>query len=426
MKRSDHDIIYKHLFDQSGGGKIIVSGEQIIDANVRALEDLGYASIEAIRLVSLTQLSVEEVLPDPEWFNNTTEPFHEWRIQRADGKVLPVLAQFSQMEIAGEAYLYIQWYRKDIWRKLEEENIFQVAILRAVIDADQNLIYSKNYCNGDGNYIGCNRAFKEFYGLNEAQVIGHNDLEIFGEEQGSAFRERDAHVIENRRDNLCEEWVTLPDGKQALFHTHKTILKDETDNIIGLLSISRDITDEHRHMIELEESEQTYKELANTDSLTGIPNRRLFFELSKKHFELTSLRNQPLSLLMIDVDDFKQINDTYGHLVGDKVLKHIVNLFRTRLREKDLLARYAGDEFAVLLPDTHADAARKTADALRKILRQTPYTTATGIEISVTLSIGVSEHRDEDICEELLQNADKALYYAKELGRDRVEIYSAK
>ena len=424
MKRSDHNIIYKHLFDQAGNGGIIVSGERIVDGNARALEDLGYASIEAVRSMSLNQLSAEEVSPDPEWFNNRAEPFHAWRIRRADGEVLPVLAQFSRTEIAGETYLCIQWHRKDMWQKLEEKNIFQGAILRAVIDADQNLIYSKNYCDGDGIYIGCNRAFKEFYGLNEAQILGRNDLEIFGEEQGKAFRERDAHVIENRRDNLCEEWVSLPDGKQVLLHTHKTILKDETDNIIGLLSISRDITDEHRHMMELEESEQTYKELANTDPLTGIPNRRLFFELSKKHFELTSLRNQPLSLLMIDVDDFKRINDTYGHLVGDKVLKHIVNLFRTRLREKDLLARYAGDEFAVLLPDTHADAAQKTANALRKILRQNPYTTVTGTEISVTLSIGVSEHKDEDICEELLQNADKALYHAKELGRDRAEVYA--
>lgn len=416
--------VYKHLFDQAGNGGVIVSGERIVDGNARALKDLGYASVDALQSVVFSELNAEGMVPDPEWFDNTSEPFHEWRLRRADGDTLPVLAQFSRTEIGGETYLCIQWHRKDMWQKLEEKNIFQGAILRAVIDADQNLIYSKNYCDGDGIYIGCNRAFKEFYGLSETQIMGHNDLEIFGEEQGKAFRERDAHVIENRRDNLCEEWVTLPGGKRVLLHTHKTILKDGTGHIIGLLSISRDITDEHRHMMELEESEQAYKELANTDPLTGIPNRRLFFELSKKHFELTRLRNQPLSLLMIDVDDFKQINDTYGHLAGDKVLKHIVNLFRARLREKDLLARYAGDEFAVLLPDTHAEAARKTAEALQKILRETPYATVEGTEISVTLSIGVSEHRDEDICEELLQNADKALYHAKELGRNRVEVYA--
>jgi len=108
------------------------------------------------------------------------------------------------------------------------------------------------------------------------------------------------------------------------------------------------------------------------------------------------------------------------------VLKHIVELFRTRLRKDDLLARYAGDEFVVLFPNVDLHSAKKAAETLRKIVVENPYQTATGIKIPITLSMGVSEHMEENVCEELLQNADKALYLAKELGRNRVEVYSGK
>ncbi len=416
--------MYKKLFRNAITSTIIADKGMIIDCNNKALEDLGYPARDPLLLLPLARISADGNLPDATWTHDTSDHFHPWQIRRADGETITVYASFSQTETDGHTYLCIQWHQKATMEKYDAKSIFHGAILRAVLDADKNLIYSKNYCDGDGIYIGCNRAFKDFFGLSDADVMGRNDLEIFGEAQGMEFRKRDAEVIDERRDSLFEEWVVRPNGEQALLHTHKTILKDHDGHIIGLLSISRDITDERKHVAELEESEKTYKEMAHTDPLTGIPNRRLFFELSRKHFEQTHELRQPLSLIMIDVDDFKEINDTHGHLVGDKVLRHIVQLFKKRLRKEDLLARYAGDEFSILLPNTHAQEGEKIAQMLQKIVQKTPYITPNGVEIPVSISAGVSEHVDEDVCEALLQNADKALYLAKELGRNRVKVYA--
>ncbi len=415
-------IVYQDLFHNAKVAHIIARDGVIVDCNARAAEDLGYPSPEAVISRPFSDMIPKGHHPPQAWVEDRTQPVHEWKIKRADGKTTIVFAQFVQ----ANDYLSIQWQTKnDALETLEEKNVYQGAILRAVIDADADLISGKNYCKGDGIYIGANKAFLSFYDLDESALIGRNDLEIFGEELGEMFRRHDNEFIENFSECDFEEWVTRPNGDKALLRTTKSILKDEEGNAIGLLSISRDMTREFRKVMELEKSEKTYRKLANTDPLTGIPNRRLFFELARQYFDRALLLQQPISVAMIDVDHFKDINDTYGHTVGDEVLLHITHQFSNRLRVDDLLARYAGDEFVILFPQTDAERAVQGVHALQEVLRGTPYVTNNGEEIEVTFSVGVTEWKDEMNFEMLLEHADNALYRAKELGRNRVEMYTA-
>lgn len=162
------------------------------------------------------------------------------------------------------------------------------------------------------------------------------------------------------------------------------------------------------------------QELATTDPLTGVANRRHFFELARLEVERAIRYGRALSLLMIDADHFKRINDQYGHVVGDEVLQAIARRCRGGLREIDTLARYGGEEFLILLPETNGAQALQAADRLRHIVGDEPVPTLAGF-VPVKISIGIASMPagSASTVEALLDQADQALYAAKAAGRDQ-------
>ncbi len=163
------------------------------------------------------------------------------------------------------------------------------------------------------------------------------------------------------------------------------------------------------------------KRLATTDDLTGISNRRHFLQLGERLFETARRYGQPLSVLMLDVDHFKRVNDRHGHAVGDQVLRAIALRCKDTLRSADLLGRYGGEEFAMLLPMTQAESAQSLlAERIRRAIAHEPFPTRTG-PVSVTASIGMATLSPViESLEALLIRADASLYEAKAAGRDRV------
>ncbi len=159
--------------------------------------------------------------------------------------------------------------------------------------------------------------------------------------------------------------------------------------------------------------------LAVTDPLTNLHNRRYFFEVAHREMERARRYESPLSLIMIDIDRFKDVNDTHGHLIGDLVLRHIAERLKAQLREIDVLCRYGGEEFVILLPDTNLEAAYQVAERLRQTIVQTPIQ-ADGKQVKVTTSLGVA-YMDADChqIDELIRYADQALYQAKSAGRNQ-------
>jgi diguanylate cyclase (GGDEF)-like protein/PAS domain S-box-containing protein len=165
------------------------------------------------------------------------------------------------------------------------------------------------------------------------------------------------------------------------------------------------------------------QEMAMTDSLTNICNRRRFFELADAEFARSHRYQHPLSMIMMDIDHFKRVNDNHGHAVGDIVLKQVAAMCKSSLRTVDLFARYGGEEFVVMLPETTVEEASYTAERMRSVVACTPILVEKNL-IQITLSFGVVE-LDESCknIEELLDRSDQALYESKHNGRNRVSIW---
>ncbi len=180
-----------------------------------------------------------------------------------------------------------------------------------------------------------------------------------------------------------------------------------------------------KELLEQEAHSQELRHLAMTDPLTNAPNRRAFFEFGEKEWHRAKRYGIPLSLLAIDVDHFKHLNDTLGHSAGDDALKAIVDCINSSLRTHDVFGRMGGEEFTILIPHTDVSSARVLADRLREQL------STICIENSIkpwriTVSIGVTEcFPDRETLEDALQRADAMLYVAKQRGRDRVECHVA-
>lgn len=170
---------------------------------------------------------------------------------------------------------------------------------------------------------------------------------------------------------------------------------------------------------ELEEANRSLEQLANTDALTGIFNRHKGQALLKQEFLRARRYNRPLSLIMIDIDDFKRINDTFGHQTGDEALVHVANTIQPLIRQTDALIRWGGEEFLIICPETDLKGTSELAERLREAASATPIHADTRI----TLSIGVTGYRPEDTQDTLIGRADKALYLSKEQGKNRVTTW---
>jgi diguanylate cyclase (GGDEF)-like protein len=162
--------------------------------------------------------------------------------------------------------------------------------------------------------------------------------------------------------------------------------------------------------------------LAITDDLTGIFNRRHFFEMAEERFAHAQKNGSPLSALIVDLDHFKQFNDCYGHGVGDQVLREVARLMSTAMRESDIIGRYGGEEFSILLPDTTVKAAIYVAERLLSFVSDVPIETEAG-KLTVQLSVGVAgTSKETPTLQSLILRADQAMYLAKRAGRNCVAV----
>jgi diguanylate cyclase (GGDEF)-like protein len=162
------------------------------------------------------------------------------------------------------------------------------------------------------------------------------------------------------------------------------------------------------------------RKLSITDGLTQLYNSRYFYAQLKGEIERCNRYGHKLSLLLLDIDKFKEYNDSYGHLEGDKILVRLGRIIKSCLRKMDTAYRYGGEEFTIILPGTHGEEARTVAERLRSAVAVEDFTDGRNTDLRITISIGVTQYRLEEKISRFVQRADQAMYRSKQAGRDRV------
>jgi diguanylate cyclase (GGDEF)-like protein/PAS domain S-box-containing protein len=275
-------------------------------------------------------------------------------------------------------------------------------LFRTVINTSDDLIF---YKNNRFKYIGCNKSFENLLGKKQSEIIGKTDFEIFDKEFANIFRKYDLLVLEKNDISINEEYIEASENKK--FFQMKKIPFEYKKNKRGILGIGRDIT-------QLHEIQEKLKEQAYYDELTNIYNRKAFNERIKERLDLFERYQTNFCIAMYDIDDFKFINDTYGHDIGDKVLKELSNKVKTIIRKTDLLFRVGGEEFVIIFPEISLDEAYKIVEKIRINISDMNI-----IKTKVTISIGITQSKIGDKSNSIYAKIDKLMYKSKHNGKNQ-------
>ncbi len=269
----------------------------------------------------------------------------------------------------------------------------------------------------DFRIVDCNPAYARLFHGTRQRFLGMNVLEIRDKRPVEVFK----NAMAGKEDVYEGEYhPTLAEMERMFIRTHAVPLFDEKGDVEGVVCTVEDLTASW-------EKEQTIRNMAFYDELTGMPNRKLLSERLSQLLALYRRRRQPGVLLYLDLDNFKDINDQYGHLVGDKVLVETVRKISAILREEDTLARMGGDEFVILLPSAGKDErsllmqVERVTTRIHEVLKEPMQ--IDGLRLHTGVSIGVVPLDPEENEQELLRRADLAMYRAKEKGRGQTEFY---
>ena len=278
-----------------------------------------------------------------------------------------------------------------------------------------------------------NRACERLTGVPGFEVLGTSDhWRGFYDEQRPSLADL---VIQDRTDEIhqlyprqakfgrapsnltAESWCDMPRVGRRYLAADASPIHDDDGTMVAVVQTLRDLTEEKTAQIKLEQ-------LATRDGLTNLANRRCFDETLQAEWARAMRQGQPLSLLMVDVDNFKAYNDANGHLGGDECLKRIASAVSSEMRANDLVARYGGEEFAVILPNQSLKGAAIVAERIRSRVErlQVPNRNATAGHVTVSIGAATALAAADSSPSQLVAIADAALYRAKHMGRNRISL----
>ncbi|WP_417326856.1 diguanylate cyclase [Halarcobacter sp.] len=286
---------------------------------------------------------------------------------------------------------------------------------KSILDAQDNMVILTDLANP----IDANKKFFEYFQVSNLEefLVKHNSiLDVF---------KRDNNLLNKDIFEDSKNWISKLSELNEIDRTVKIENKDGEDRVFTINIDDYEQKGEHyvisfTDITELKEKSNLLEYQANHDQLTGLFNRQKFNEIFKKEIKREKRYNNSLSLIIFDIDNFKNFNDDFGHNVGDEVLKIISKVLLENIREHDSVARWGGEEFLVLLPQTDELGAKNVAEKIRKAIESYK---RDDIPRQITASFGVTRFKEDDNETSVLKKADDALYKAKKEGKNRVEVF---
>ncbi|MGF1723715.1 sensor domain-containing diguanylate cyclase [Photobacterium nomapromontoriensis] len=286
------------------------------------------------------------------------------------------------------------------------------SIFPSIINHIGGYLYVKNT---KGEYIYANELICQLFNQPLANILHKRDSDFFPDPYLTEVLNNDQQVFQSKQPLVFNEQNTFSaNQKLNVFKSVKAPIFNKDNEVIALYGISTDVTDIYDMILFLEAQ-------ANTDFLTNLPNRRYFIDQIERGISLANRHDKPLTIMSIDIDHFKQINDQYGHDVGDQMLVQFGRILDKNIRREDTAGRLGGDEFAIILPHTTLAVGREIAERVRQAVHNKIFNLSNN-QINITLSIGIAALKPSDTgYKDLFLRVDKALYKAKENGRNQVE-----
>ncbi len=410
---------------------------QFLQANPAAVKIFGYDSLD-----DLMRNSISELYLNPENKRVFSQKIkkdgfvrnEEMKFRQKDGSIVwcSVTATVQYNEY-GEIQ-FIDGAIEDITERKRIEGALKESERRLgdIIDFLPDATFA---IDSEGKVIAWNRAIEEMTGITAEYMLGKGKYEY-------------SLPFYNVRRPMLVDWLLKPEekiekqfsfvsqkgdcliielddpiivgGKEIFVWGKASPVYDSDGNIIGAIESIRDITDSKRVEKALQRSKEKYQKLSLIDDLTKLYNARHFYNQLKSEIKRANRYNHPLTLLMLDVDNFKKYNDSFGHLEGNKVLAKLGKLIKKSMRSSDSAYRYGGEEFMVILPETEGNKGMFVAERIRSDFKNKMFYPTAEVIVHLTVSIGIAQYIDRENLTDFIKRVDENMYKAKEQGKDRL------
>jgi diguanylate cyclase (GGDEF)-like protein/PAS domain S-box-containing protein len=418
------ELKFRTIFDFASDGILLahIRDGKFSTANKRMCEMLGYTKNE------LLKLSVSDIHPD-ESLPYVTDQFeklvkeeiyiaYNTPVKKKDGTVFFADVNSSPITLDGKKCLLGMF--RDITKRKQVEDILRESEgkYRELVKYAPAGIYEVDH--ETGHFKSVNDIVCEYTGYTREELLNMNLNNLLTEESQKCMAERIEKILAGEKVPQSVEYRIRTKNGEILWVIVNPRHIYEEGKLKGVTGIIYNITDRKLAEEALRKSEQKYLELSTIDGLTQLYNSRHFYDQLKKEIDRSNRYGQPLTLLLLDIDKFKNFNDAYGHIEGDHVLSRLGHVISRCLRETDSAYRYGGEEFTVMLPTTTIGEGIVTAKRIQTELTKEAFSPMLDQNVNITVSIGISQYRLKEEMKSFVHRADQLMYQAKQNGRHRI------
>lgn len=403
---AETENLYRQLFEAPFEGIAIILDGVMLKVNSKLCEMSGYEEKELVGKSVMAFMDEKSRKGIIDRRGSTKDEYYEIKMIRRDSTEIDMEVFARNIEYKGKTARIAAVRDITLRNRIAKINRDNLKFLQVMMDTIPNPVFYKNL---DGVYLGVNESYAKFHGMAKEDIIGKSTHDILTETLCSICCLKEALVIESGQKTVYELELKDSSNSKRDMICNIDSFTDEEGEIAGIVGVMADIT-------MLKEIEDQLKKASITDHLTKLYNRVKFTEVLDQRFDAGDFE---ISVIMFDIDHFKRINDTYGHLVGDDVLIEISNMVQDMVGQRGIVARWGGEEFIILLFEGHAEESVEVAESIRTAVETNDFDKVG----KITCSFGIASLRDGDTKNTFITRADDALYEAKNTGRNKVVAF---